>query len=116
MPSVWNAVGSSTREVRRDDPPTFSNLASWAANRTSAKRRKMRPRTGAEYSWDLRPELARNWSAASQRRFSSAALSVSFSDGAIQIMNPARRVFQSGSTAKDKDRVWLSQCPAADVE
>jgi hypothetical protein len=33
----------------------------------------MRPRTGAEYSWDLRPELARNWSAAS------------LSDGAIQI-------------------------------
>ena len=34
----------------------------------------------------LEAELARNWSAASHRRFSSAALSVSFSDGAIQIM------------------------------
>jgi hypothetical protein len=41
----------------------------------------MRPRTGAEYSWDLRPELARNWSA-SQRRFSSVAVAVSFSEEA----------------------------------
>src|SRR5262245_4527859 len=47
----------------------------------------MRPRTGAEYSWDLSPELARNWSAASQRRFSSVAVTVSFSPGAIQRIN-----------------------------
>ena len=41
---------------------------------------------GPEYSWALRPELARNWSAASQRRFSSVAVAVSFSEGAIQCM------------------------------
>ena len=64
----------------------FSSLARWAAKRTSAKRRKMRPRTGAEYSWDFRPELARNWSAASQSRFSSAALSAFYSDGAFQFI------------------------------
>jgi hypothetical protein len=34
-----------------------------------AKRRKIKPRIGPEYSCALRPELARNWSAASQRRF-----------------------------------------------
>ena len=28
----------------------FSSLARWAVKRTSAKRRKMRPRTGCEYS------------------------------------------------------------------
>src|ERR1700724_722224 len=56
------------------------------SKRTSAKRRKIRPRTGAEYSWDLSPELARNWSAASQRRLSSVAVAVSFSLGAIQRM------------------------------
>ena len=39
---------------------------------------------GPEYSCGLRPELARNWSAASQRRFSSVALALSFSEGAIQ--------------------------------
>ena len=44
---------------------------SGCAKRASAKRRKMRPRTGAEYCAALSPELARNWSAASQRRFSS---------------------------------------------
>ena len=64
----------------------FSSLARWAAKRTSAKRRKIRPRTGAEYSWDLSPELARNWSAASQRRFSSVAVAASFSLGATQRM------------------------------
>ena len=41
------------------------------AKRASAKRRKMRPRTGAEYCAAFRPELARNWSAASQSFFSS---------------------------------------------
>ena len=34
----------------------------------------------------MRPEIARNWSAASQRRFSSVPLAVSFWGGAIQCM------------------------------
>ena len=68
----------------------FSSWARWAAKRTSAKRRKMRPRSPCG-----RPPLksvSAKWgagtacSAASPRRFSSAALFVSFSDGAIQIM------------------------------
>src|SRR5664280_255840 len=46
----------------------------------------MRPRTGWEYCAAVRPELARNWSAASQRRFSSVVVAVSFSGGAIQSM------------------------------
>jgi hypothetical protein len=54
------------------------DLAMIPAQQLPQKRRKMRPRMGAEYSWDLRPELARNWSAASKRRFPNAALSVSF--------------------------------------
>ena len=41
---------------------------------------------GPEYSWAFKPELARNWSAASQRRFSKLAAAVSFSEGAIQRM------------------------------
>ena len=39
---------------------------------------------GPEYSCALSPELARNWSAASQRRFSRVAVAVSFSGVAIQ--------------------------------
>ena len=46
---------------------------------------------GPEYSWDLSPELARNWSAASQRRFSSASDAMSFSLGAIQRIQQAPR-------------------------
>ena len=69
----------------------FSSWARWAAKRTSAKRRKMRPRSPCG-----RPPLKSipaKWgagtacSAASQRRFSRAAVSVSFSDGAIQCMS-----------------------------
>src|SRR6266567_3237286 len=37
----------------------------------SANRRKIRPRTGVEYSLDFRSEFARRLSAASQRSFSS---------------------------------------------
>src|SRR5436305_7532646 len=44
----------------------------------------MRPRIGPEYSWALRLEFARNWSAAAQRRFSSVPAPLSFSEGAIQ--------------------------------
>jgi hypothetical protein len=57
------------------------------AKRTSAKRRKIKPRMGPEYSCALRPELARNWSAASHRRFSSEVEAASFSEGAIQSMS-----------------------------
>ena len=65
---------------------------------------------GTEYSWDLRRKLARNWSAASRSRFSNAAVSMSFSDGAIQIMRfvpfPvvvfAGMVFQSVAEANTK--------------
>ena len=39
---------------------------------------------GPEYSCALRPELARNWSAASHRRFSSEVEAAFFSEGAIQ--------------------------------
>ena len=46
----------------------------------------MRPRTGWEYCAAFRPLLARNWSVAAQRRFSSVLLAVSLSDGAIQCM------------------------------
>jgi hypothetical protein len=41
---------------------------------------------GPEYSYSLSPELARNWSAASHRRFSSVVAAVSFSDEAIHCM------------------------------
>lgn len=42
------------------------------------------PRTGAEYSCDLRPGFARKLSSASHTRFFNVPLAVSFSDGAIQ--------------------------------
>ncbi|OGA16943.1 MAG: hypothetical protein A3I63_03415 [Betaproteobacteria bacterium RIFCSPLOWO2_02_FULL_66_14] len=57
---------------RRGEAPAFSSSARRLAKRASAKRRKMRPRTGPEYSPALSPELARNWSAAAQRRCSKA--------------------------------------------
>jgi hypothetical protein len=56
------------------------------AKRASAKRRKVRPRTGVEYCPAFSPEFARNWSAAAHKRFSSVSLAVSFSDGATQRM------------------------------
>src|SRR5229473_810132 len=74
-------------QPRRDVATVFSNLARCAAKRTSAKRRKISPRTGCEYWAAVRPELARNWSAALQRRFSSVPLAVSFSDGAIHCIS-----------------------------
>src|SRR5436190_13948966 len=74
------------RDPRREEAAPFSSLARWPAKRTSAKRRKMRPRMGPEYSWALSPELARNWSAASQRRFSRVLLAVSFSEVAIHFV------------------------------
>src|SRR3972149_826873 len=61
----------------RADAPAFSSWARRLAKRASAKRRKIRPRTGPEYSPALSPEFARNWSAAAQRRFSSVWLAVS---------------------------------------
>src|SRR5437879_4132625 len=39
------------------------------ANRCSAKRRKISPRTSIAYSEDLRPEFTRSWSAESHSRF-----------------------------------------------
>ena len=42
---------------------------------------------GELFAFFLDPELARNWSAASHSRFSSAAEAVSYSEGAIQIMS-----------------------------
>lgn len=41
---------------------------------------------GPEYSCAFKPELARNWSAVSHRRFSSVTVAESFSEGAIQCM------------------------------
>ncbi len=41
---------------------------------------------GPEYSCALRPELARSWSAASHRRFSSKVEAASFTEGAIHCM------------------------------
>ena len=43
---------ASRDEMKRAVPSSFKRCA---AKRTSAKRRKIRPRTGAEYSCDLRP-------------------------------------------------------------
>lgn len=60
------------REPRREEAADFSSFLRCCAKRASAKRRKMRPRTGVEYWPAFRPELARNWSAAAQRRFSRA--------------------------------------------
>src|SRR6266702_7705355 len=74
---------------RRAEPPAFSSSARRLAKRASAKRRKMRPRTGVEYCPAFSPEFARNWSAAAHRRFSSVSLAVSFSDGATQRMTPS---------------------------
>ena len=54
----------------------FSSSARRLANRASAKRRKMRPKTGVEYCAAVSPELARSWSAASQRRFSSVLVAL----------------------------------------
>jgi hypothetical protein len=74
---------------------------------SSASGRKIRPGTDPsgrppKYFWDLRPKLARDCSAASRRRLSSvAAMSVSFSDGAIQSMALAQRVFQFASDAME---------------
>ena len=71
------AVGSSKREPRREslgaDGTSPSNFARWAEKRTSANRRKIRPRTGSEYSDCLSPAPAQSWFAASQRRLSNAA-------------------------------------------
>jgi hypothetical protein len=64
----------------------FSSSARRAANFASAKRRKISPRTGWEYCAAVSPLFARNSSAAAQRRFSSAAVAVSFEAGAIQRM------------------------------
>jgi hypothetical protein len=47
-------------------------------------------------------KMVLSWSAAGQTRFSSAALSASFSDGAIQIMSVAAKVFQTVSRGKGK--------------
>lgn len=58
----------------------------WAAKRTSANRRKISPRIGPEYSWALSPELALNWSALSQSRFSRVIVQLPFSEGPIQII------------------------------
>src|SRR5437773_8263000 len=74
--------------LRRADDPVFSSSARRLAKRASAKRRKISPRTGVEYCPAFRPEFARNWSAAAQRRFSSVWLAVSFSVGATQRMLP----------------------------
>src|SRR5437867_9006406 len=63
-----------------------SNWARRLANRASANRRKISPRTGVEYCPDVNPELARSWSAASHSRFSSVLVAESFSDGAIHCM------------------------------
>src|SRR5450830_620708 len=68
----------------RADPPAFASWARRCAKRASAKRRKIRPRTGAEYCAALSPEFARNWSAAAHRRFSNVSFAVSFSVGATQ--------------------------------
>src|SRR5450759_301342 len=68
----------------RADAPVFSSAARRLAKRASAKRRKIRPRTGVEYCAALSPEFARNWSAAAHRRFSSVSFAVSFSVGATQ--------------------------------
>src|SRR6266704_4358734 len=76
--------------LRRADDPVFSSSARRLAKRASAKRRKMSPRTGVEYWPAFSPELARNWSAAAQRRFSSVWLAVSFSVGATQRMLPPK--------------------------
>ena len=64
------------------DPASFGDRAETL--REKADRPLQIMGLGPEYSCGLRPELARNWSAASQRRFSSVALALSFSEGAIQ--------------------------------
>ena len=56
--------------------------------------------------------LALDWSAASRERFSGAALSVSFSDGAIQIMASPGRVFQTVAGAKRKGQFPSSVVPS----
>src|SRR6267143_47537 len=104
---------------RRADAPVFSSCARRLAKRASAKRRKMRPRTGPEYSPALRPELARNWSAAAQRRFSSAWLASSFSVGATQRMVPPsgfylaiRRAPSSAADIVDDVNASVRKCVA----
>src|ERR1039457_808302 len=59
--------------VRRPVPCLVSFALAFA-NLWSAYRRKMRPRTGTEYSDDFSFELARSSSAAPQRRFSSSVV------------------------------------------
>ena len=65
--------GSSTRDPRRD---VAVSSPAWRAVREAdfGEAQEDEAEDGPEYSWDLRPELARNWSAASQRRFSSVAV------------------------------------------
>src|SRR5436309_1373413 len=52
--------------------PLALRICATSSKRLSAYRRKMRPNTGVENSDGLRPVLAQSWSAAAQRRFSTA--------------------------------------------
>ena len=57
---LMGLILQATRLPRREEAPGVSSLVLWAAKRISAKRRKMRPRMGPEYSGALRPEFARD--------------------------------------------------------
>src|SRR5581483_8977681 len=61
---------------------------------------KMTPRMEPEYAWTLMPELARNWSAVSHRRFSSVPVTWSFSDGATQCMKLAHSMDSTQAKVK----------------
>lgn len=47
------------------------------------------------YCWEVRPLLARSWSAAAHRRFSRVSVAASLSDGAIQCIRPEAWYFKS---------------------
>src|SRR3989442_701394 len=62
----------------------------------------MSPSTGVEYWAEVSPELARSWSAASQRRFSSASVAASFAEGATQYIGPESYHSSSVKSCKEK--------------
>ena len=81
-------VGGGVIDAAAAPAPTrrrFSSTARWASKPNLGEAQEDQAEDRAGVSWaDVRPELARSWSAASHRRFSSVSVPVSFSDGAIQ--------------------------------
>ena len=81
---------------------------------------------GPEYSWAFRPELARNWSAAPQGRFSMVTVVVSFAGVAIQRKKPLLDSMRAnaeltcewrvGATSQVERRVMVLLHIAADIK